>query len=362
MTRADQILGAGEHWRVENADTLALLPRLPDCSVDAVVTDPPYGIDFQHADWDGKNIRTAAQDHSLTDGQAFQRWATMWATECLRVLKPGGHLVAFSASRTGHRLACGLEDAGFELRDTLMWMYGSGMPKSRKLPDGQGTALKPAYEPAYLARKPLSEPTVLQNVDRWGTGALNTRACQILEPSDRPAACQGRGRWPANVLLDHGPACTTRACSPGCPVKTLEGQAEGTSRFFYHAKANRPERDAGCDQLPAQTIDLFPTSRRGAAPPPTVRNPHPTVKPLAVMRWLVRLSAPAGGLVLDPFCGSGSTGCAARLEGRPFLGIELDPAHAQVARARIAHWDAPCPGQGRRHVRPPRAGRPRRPA
>ena len=360
-----ELLRPGDDWKVINADTLVHLPKLPDCSVDAVVSDPPYGIDFQGEAWDGKRIRTATDDRTLSDGQAFERWTSIWAAECLRVLKPGGHIVTFGATRVVHRLASGLEDAGLDLRDTLMWMYGQGMPKSRRLPGGQGTALKPAYEPIILARRPL-QGTTQANVAAWGTGTINIDPCRIAERPNQ-AACTarshdspGEGRWPANVLLGHADRCSANRCAPDCPAQRLEQQAPGTSRFFYQAKASRTERDAGCEQLPARTINLFPstTSRPGE-----VRNPHPTVKPLALMRWLVRLISPEGGLVLDPFCGSGSTGCAALLEGRRFVGIELDEGHAHVARARIAHWAAQrCPEAGRPRVRPTRAGRSRRPA
>src|SRR5689334_12326318 len=152
------LLGAREHWRVIQDDTLKLLPQLPDASVDAVVCDPPYGISFDNQDWDGRAIHHAVTHHNqppLSDGQAFERWTTMWADELARILKPGAYLLAFAAPRMSHRLTTGLEDAGLEIRDVLMWLYGQGMPKSRRLAGGLGTALKPAYEPIILARRPL---------------------------------------------------------------------------------------------------------------------------------------------------------------------------------------------------------------
>lgn len=327
-----------QQWTVITADTLTLLPQLPDHCIDAVVCDPPYGIDFQQAAWDGRTIRqtgTAAAGRPLTNGQAFEQWTGIWARELARVVKPGGHIACFAAPRMTHRLTSGLEDAGLEIRDVLMWLYGTGMPKSRRLPGGRGTALKPAYEPIVLARTPLTGSTAA-TAHTWGTGVLNTEACAIHNPD-------GDDRWPANVCLSHQPTCQPGSCVVGCAARELDRHAARTrpSRFFYSAKASRRERDAGCQQLPARTLDLFPSanghSRRH------VRNPHPTVKPLGLMRWLTRLVTPPGGLVLDPFCGSGSTGCAAALEGRRFIGIERDPDHATVARARITHHHEPPP-------------------
>lgn len=325
-------LKPGEGWKVITADTLTLLPDLPDHCIDAVVCDPPYGIDFQQEAWDGKAIRdvgAAAAGRPLTNGQAFAQWTGVWARELARVVKPGGHIACFAAPRMTHRLTCGLEDAGLEIRDVLMWLYGSGMPKSRRLPGGRGTALKPAYEPIVLARTRMAGTTAA-TLDTWGTGALNTEACAIPDPSSLV-------RWPANVCLTHQAGCRPGGCARGCAVAGLDRHAGRVrpSRFFYCSKASRRERDAGCDQLPSRTLDLFPSaagrSRR------QVRNPHPTVKPIELMRWLTRLITPPGGVVLDPFCGSGSTGCAAVLEDRRFIGIERDPDHAQVAHARITH-------------------------
>jgi site-specific DNA-methyltransferase (adenine-specific) len=349
---------ARERSRVVEADMLDELPALPSASVDAVVTDPPYGISFDGRDWDGRAIHhavTAPGSGRLSDGQAFERWTTMWAAELHRIVKPGGHLLAFAAPRMSHRLTTGLEEAGLEIRDVLMWLNSEGMPKSRRLPGGRGTALKPAYEPIILARRPLAAPAA-HNVRRHGTGALNIDACRIPADVHRFAgrtrgytrAADDRGRWPANVVLAHAADCTPGRCTSRCPVGLLDGQAatqrprggcDRPSRFFYCAKASRRERDAGCDELPTRELDLFINAHaRRRARPRVVRNAHPTVKPIEVMRWLVRLATPPGGLVLDPFCGSGTTGIAAVLEHRRFVGIELEPAHACVARARIAYW------------------------
>lgn len=321
-------------WRVACGDCREVLRGLPECSVDAVVCDPPYGIDFQHAAWDGRDLRNdhpQAPGGTMSDGQALQAWAQGWAGECLRVLRPGGQLAAFGHARTFHRVACGLEDAGLELRDTLMWLYGTGMPKSRRYPGGTGTSLKPGWEPVLLARRPL-EGTGPANVNRYGTGRLNIDACRYEK------------HYPTNVLLGHHPDCTDTQCSGDCSVSLVNQSAREVgiprqvSRIFYCPKVSRGERDAGCDQLPARTLDLFPRAHE-ESPPGRARNPHPTVKPLALMRWLVRLLTPPGGLVLDPFCGSGTTGAATVLEDRRFLGVDVEPEYARIARARIAHWD-----------------------
>jgi DNA modification methylase len=325
-------------WTVLQADCFEALASLPAASVDAVVCDPPYGIDFNGHHWDGRVIRQTARTHTgrrLSPGEAFQAWTEAWARECLRVLRPGGHFAAFGAPRTFHRLTCGTEDAGFELRDVLLWLYGTGMPKSRRLPGGRGTALKPAYEPILLARKPL-HGTTQQNLSAHKTGALNIDPCRVAR------------RWPANVLLSHHHDCRPGRCHRHCPTRMIDSAARATrplahavggpSRLFYCPKAGRRERDAGCEQLPRRELDLFPNAHGNGHRPAPAANAHPTVKPLAVMRWLVRLVTPAGGVVLDPFCGSGSTGCAAVLEKRRFLGIEREPGYVAVANARIAHW------------------------
>lgn len=315
-------------------DCIEQLVELPTASVDAVVTDPPYGIGFLGAEWDGSAIRkvVGARHRRLSANEAFQAWCALWAVECLRALKPGAHLLAFGWPRNAHRLACAFEDVGFELRDTLMWLYGTGVPESRRLPGGRATALSPAHEPILLARRPL-DGTVLYNVELYGTGALNTEACRV------------GGRYPANVALSHSPSCRSECCQDDCAVALVDAAANRNraksarrpgSRLFYCTKANRRERDAGCERLSRHTFDLFPYDHR-RSPAPTA-NPHPTVKPLELMRWLVRLSCPADGLVLDPFCGSGSTGAAAVLEGRRFIGIERDPGYVAIAQARIAHW------------------------
>lgn len=270
-------------------------------------------------------------------GHRFQDWTREWAEQALRVLKPGGHLAAFGGTRTYHRLTAGLEDAGFEIRDCLSWLYGSGFPKSLDVSkaidraaawDGWGTALKPAWEPIVLARKPLAG-TVAGNVLEHGTGALNIDGCRVAA-SGRPLRenagresvnCYGDGlagsraagttdvgRWPANVVLDdHAAAMLDEQADGPAP---FYGDAGGPSRFFYTAKASRSDRGA--------------------------TNTHPTVKPTDLMRWVIRLVTPPGGVVLDPFAGSGTTGVAARAEGVRCVLIEREEEYVRIIRGRLA--------------------------
>jgi site-specific DNA-methyltransferase (adenine-specific) len=342
-------------------------------SIDAIVTDPPYGLGFMGKEWD-----------ALPPGRE-------WADECLRVLKPGGHLVAFGGTRTYHRLAVAIEDAGFEIRDQIAWMYGSGFPKSHNLPGGFGTALKPAHEPIALARKPLTG-TVAANVQEYGTGALNIDGCRVgigggLQRPERRGKGQtggwanyeqepgqygtpeGMGRWPANLLLDpeagamldeqSGERRSSGSYSKGArkqgdksgaasiPIDGLTSasyaDAGCASRFFYTAKASRAERNAGLDGFEKKPGGIKNDSGRGFSerdPYAEIRvaNHHPTVKPIDLMRWLVRLVTPPGGTVLDPFTGSGTTGIAAHLEGFAFVGIEREDEYRAIAEARIKWW------------------------
>lgn len=316
---------------------------MPAGSIDAIVTDPPYALGFMGKEWDrigdtgrGARVRTvraaevtppgqghttsggaylaAGVDSLRSAGKPFQVWCEAWAREALRVLRPGGHLAAFGGTRTYHRLTCAVEDAGFEVRDCLSWLYGSGFPKSKNLDgewQGWGTALKPAWEPAVLARKPL-DGTVAANVLAHGTGALNIDGCRIgtdvtVTVRNGASGIHGRygrdgrvftrenppGRWPANVVLD-------------AEAATLVGEQ---SRFFYTAKASKSERGDG--------------------------NTHPTVKPLALMRWIVRLVTPPGGIVLDPFAGSGTTALACREEGFSCILIEREQEYVDIIHKRL---------------------------
>jgi site-specific DNA-methyltransferase (adenine-specific) len=341
-----------------------VLPKQDAATIDSVVTDPPYGIGFNGMKWDNAKkldpLRPPGQYHSRTRPSiAFQTFCAEWASECLRVLKPGGHLAAFGGTRTAHLLACGLEEAGFEIRDTLMWIQGQGFPSSPALPKGQGVRLKPAYEPILLARRPI-DGTLDQNLARYGTGALNIDRCRIPDttkqcPAEgrthhKPYSASERGRWPANLLLSHGQTCTRTRCERDCPIELLGAR----HRFFYAAKAPRREREAGCEQLPRHTVQTFKIGAKNEqlCNDNPVANIHPTVKPIELMRWLVRLITPPEGLVLDPFTGSGSTGAAVVLESARFLGIERERDYIPIARARVRYWAR----QPRESARRPRRG------
>ena len=360
-------------YSLHHGDCLAVLRTLPDASVDAVVTDPPYGLSFMGKRWD-------------YDVPAVEVWA-----ECLRVLKPGGHLLAFAGTRTQHRMAVRIEDAGFDIRDLIAWVYGSGFPKSLNLEgawQGWGTALKPALEPITVARKPL-DGTVAENVLAHGTGALNVDGCRVegVPPSvPQPVfnsqtwrtygmktgegrngeMSQASGRWPANLIHDcseevvglfpetesgkMGPLHkrTTDGSPNGIygkfdsdhPLSETYGDSGSAARFFYCAKAAKADRDAGCEGLEAVKYsmsghDSEKGGEMGLNRSIERRNHHPTVKPTDLMRYLCRLVTPHGGVVLDPFMGSGSTGRGAILEGFRFVGIEREADYLAIARARI---------------------------
>ena len=323
-------------YQLHLGDCLEVLATLPDNSVDSIVTDPPYGLSFMGKKW----------DYDVPSVAIFK--------QCLRVLKPGGHLLAFAGTRTQHRMACRIEDAGFEIRDMIAWVYGSGFPKSHNLEGdhkGWGTALKPALEPITMARKPLSG-TVAETVLQHGTGAINVDGCRVGDESRwNPSAghkdlenrrtvtpisshkeFDGReciGRWPANIIHD-GSNEAALALKSG-------------ARFFYTAKAGKDDRNDGCDHFPMITHQ----SGMGGAMPidddgndrdrfkAQSRNHHPTVKPTMLMAYLCRLVTQPGGVVLDPFMGSGSTGKAATINGFRFIGIERDPEYHKIAHARI---------------------------
>jgi DNA modification methylase len=547
-----------ESARVVHADCIEAMRQFDESCIDAIVTDPPYGLEFMGKDWDrpwavspasgvgyegrddltlpthrdtrnancrrcGGRQRGARRCECETpewdrdpseDMRAFQAWTETWAREAYRILKPGGHLLAFGGTRTSHRVASGIEDAGFEIRDVIAWMYGSGFPKSLDVaraidkaqgvegnwrredhpsrpgarqpseqmgarigqadhtseanPEGirhmyepeteearrwhgWGTALKPSYEPVVVARKPLNG-TVAANVLAHGTGGINVDGCRIASGADyhdldvtqggdhfsvgsdertrgttfQPSA----GRWPANMILSHTVDCVLVGtkkvrgsnfdgheggrinevygsddrprlpggyadddgmetveeweCSPDCPVALLDAQSGdrpagaavtgtepsrtgvnayhefgrvpfasyddsgGASRFFYCPKTSRAERNAGLDEFPERDRSAVigqlhegesaAGNRTGRYLPR--RNDHPTVKPIELMRWLIRLVTPPGGTVLDPFTGSGTTGCAAVLEPavRHFVGIERDDGYVEIARARVRFW------------------------
>ncbi|MEQ4283186.1 DNA-methyltransferase [Pseudomonas syringae] len=420
-------------YELHLGDCLEVLRGLPANSIDSVVTDPPYGIRFMGKSWDGKDIeeraayRASMPSHAGACGpngghrsiaaeagkydltpagmRAFQAFTLDWATECLRVLKPGGHLLSFAAARTYHHMAVGIEMAGFEIRDQIMWVFGSGFPKSHNLKGehvGWGTALKPAHEPICMARKPFPG-TVAANVLEHGTGALNIDACRIgvvdaayarncsgdrgnagtrsIEAQSATSLRAGggsaaSGRWPANLIHDGSDVIVgmfPAEAGAAAPVMGTEPTANGFSgavsysgmrermagafhgdtgsaaRFFYCAKTSRSDRHAGL-------IDPGPQFKKGTTlrkveTTDTKGNNHPTVKPTDLMAYLLRLVTPTGGKTLDPFMGSGSTGKAAVLEGFDFIGIEQDAAYMAIAEARIGHAHANSQAQQKeRHL------------
>jgi DNA modification methylase len=356
-------------------DCIAVMEAMPARCVDACVTDPPYGLGFMGKSWDTfkpENVADAAAtkqrkdpeqlanlknvygrkrspamspsqieyDRTLEGQRAFQAWTAEWAHALRRVLKPGAHVLVCGAPRSAHRMISGLEDAGFEIRDSFAWLFGQGFPKSHNLDDGLGTALKPGHEPIVLARAPF-EGTVEDNVAMWDVGALNIDGCRL-----------GDGRWPANVLLDEPAAALLDeqvAERKGKFKKIFSGEVGGgVSRFYFVAKPSQLERNFGCDDLPQLTAGEMTdredgskglTPYAGAGRSGGGRNPHPTVKPVALMRYLLRLVVPAGGVVLDPFLGSGTTGMAAVVDGYTFVGIEREEKYLKAADARIrATW------------------------
>ena len=359
-----------------NDDCIEAMKQMPDNSVDSIVTDPPYGINFMGKAWDNAAIMSrsvAGIDHTQTTdrsgsmhagsydttnkgNKAFEYWTYSWAVEAFRVLKPGGHLISFASPRTYHRMASGIEDAGFDIRDQIMWLFGSGFPKSLNLKDewqGWGTALKPAHEPMVLARKPING-TVVNNVTTYGTGALNIESARIPSNDgfekawDKPistniSAPGGKyitegsqhivdisehkpsGRWPANVIHD--------------------GLETEWAKFFYCAKTSKKDRNEGLNGFIEKQQDESRKEGNPGGDNPRNRglqeraNYHPTVKPTALMQYLIKLITPPNGTVLDPFMGSGSTGKACALEGFDFIGIDQDADYVEIARSRIAHID-----------------------
>jgi site-specific DNA-methyltransferase (adenine-specific) len=339
-------------------DCLDVMRELPDASVDAIVTDPPYGLGFMGREWD-----------DLPPGLP-------WALECLRVLKPGGHLLAFGGSRTWHRLAVAVEDAGFEIRDSIAWLYGSGFPKSLNLTGdraGWGTALKPAFEPIVVARKPLVG-TVAGNVLAHGTGALNIDGCRVAGVGEPIAAHHGTngaagvtygnrrayvpgsanadnvqtaGRWPTNVILDDTQAAELdRQSGTLTSGGTPERRGADQNRTTYGAFQGNGETDRAQGRSEGGASRFFPTFRYEAKAP-TYERPrdgetaHPTVKPVDLMRWLVRLVTPPGGLVLDPFAGTGTTGEACVVEGFRCTLIEREATYAPLIVQRLRRPIAP---------------------
>jgi site-specific DNA-methyltransferase (adenine-specific) len=429
-------------------DCLEILKTLPDNSVDSVVVDPPYGLGFLNKEWDSpkkhkelidretkrsqerfddgkspvkggfsKGVQPGLAIGGAKEGRWFQEWCELWGAECLRVLKPGGYILSFSAPRTYHRMATAFEETGFQVRDQIMWIFGSGFPKSHNIGkaiqkqsgdvkvvgkktgmgttgnsyvsnneeyiggdkgvykkeyddieinndyEGWGTALKPAHEPICMARKPLSEKSIAENVLRWGTGGINIDESRIAsEVRTTPIHSDDikddttmfglhktiqhervettEGRFPANIMFDEEAgklldeqsgergnrwkknygkedyeglqySSSTQQCVFGGGYSGNNTYADkgGASRFFYSAKVSKKERGDG--------------------------NVHPTVKPIAVMEYLIKMVTPKGGVVLDCFMGSGSTGIAAKNLGFDFIGIEKEEEYMEIAKQRI---------------------------
>lgn len=412
-----------------HGDCLEVLRELPDESVHAVVTDPPYGLEFMGKDWDapwkgsaashadarvrraaemddpvkGKFIRAGVNAYEA--GKPFQAWCERWATECLRVLKPGGHLLAFGGTRTYHRLACAIEDSGFEIRDSIAWLYASGFPKSLDVSKaidkgeghwrgkagavsgrwhGWGTALKPAFEPIVVARKPLVG-TVATNVLEHGTGALNIDGCRVamteadaaaidakhagMDPDayERPpgvslhlstdpmrlvrARAHELGRWPANVVLDDTQAAELDRQSGvsvirRAPMSMPKSPGFAGSTYGNDSSERGAVMERGYDDQGGASR-FFPTFRYEAKAPTSERPrdggvAHPTVKPLDLMRWLVRLVTPPGGMVLEPFAGSGTTAEACILEGFRCIAIEREEDYLPLIVSRLSKPLAPA--------------------
>jgi site-specific DNA-methyltransferase (adenine-specific) len=384
-------------FTLHHGDSREVLKGLAESSVDSIVCDPPYHLTTGKKGGSGPasvNLDTPQGRARVTTGFMGMTWdggdvaqsVELWA-EALRILKPGGYLLAFSGTRTYHRMVCAIEDAGFEIRDQIAWTYGSGFPKSHNGEWG-GTALKPAWEPIVMARKPLIG-TVEANWREHGTGALNIGACRIEGESTLREKAAGRGqfpreddawepkavtvgsdvgRWPANLIHDGSDevvALFPREAGAAAPVtvrngdkfrgtygafagnideagSTFHGDSGSAARFFYCAKASREDRDEGCGAIPARQYshDGRETSidnayQRNSSNSSNSSNSHPTVKPTDLMAYLCRLVTPPGGTVLDPFMGSGSTGKAAMLEGFSFIGIDMTPEYVEIARARI---------------------------
>jgi len=407
-------------YNILQGNCIEVLKTLPENSVDSVVTDPPYGLEFMGKEWDApwKNSEVVSVTDKSTNGifhdkgfnhgirfsrglfemQEFQKWSTEWAKEVYRVLKPGGYILVFGGSRTYHRMACAIEEANFEIRDQIMWVYGSGFPKSMNVGlalekkgedpagwEGWGTALKPAHEPIVMARKPLIG-TVVENVLTWGTGGINIDESRVpgepvainkleewsgfgqkTEP-EYEQEISSKGRFPANFIHDGSeevvelfprskggvyPAVRGSsdigAFAQGGTHKDKPNQARtmgddgSAARFFYCAKANSKDRNEGLEDFESKQQDLSRKAGNPGGDNPRNRgvnrrkNHHPTVKPTELMRYLVKLVTPINGVVLDPFTGSGSTGKAAVMDGFSFIGIEMSEEYVAIAKARIDH-------------------------
>ena len=472
----------GNNIDLRLGDCLEVLKTIPDNSIDSVVTDPPYGIGFMGKAWDtfepdnvkksvdnntehyqkniekkkeiknlkgrknspiaGKSTFAGTYDLTSKGKNDYQEWCYEWGKECFRVLKPGGHLLASNSPRMYHRMAIGLEDAGFEIRDQIMWVYGSGFPKSHNIGkaidkiegnerevlgykgsfvssggqlngentrtdryyekgnsdwEGWGTALKPAHEPIVMARKPLSEKSIAENVLKHGTGGINIDGSRIETSENEKIKTEGHirkgnvigdertsvaagqfgdgafvagtdltnGRFPANIIFDEeagqlldeqsGISKSSKTKSPllditGGSYNNHKGNTDkiterghndkgGASRFFYCPKAAKSDRNEGLvveKQKNKRPIGVAFNNEDDLFQQGNGNN-HPTVKPTDLMRYLINLITPPNGTILDPFMGSGSTGKAAVRCGVNFIGIEKEQEYMDIASARIEH-------------------------
>jgi DNA modification methylase len=387
--------------RLIHGDMREKLADLADASVDSIVTDPPYHLTTGKKGGTGMaslNENSPAGRSRIGTGFMGKKWdggdvafqSATWEL-LLRVAKPGAHLLAFGGTRTFHRIWCAVEDAGWEIRDTIMWLHGEGFPKSSNQDGdwlGWGTALKPAFEPILLARKPLIG-TVVENMMAHRVGALNIEACRIpggaggdrngeqsadrryadkgatnFAPTPGPRGGDARGRWPANVMHDGSDevvAAFPAEAGAAAPVTRrgsdkfrstygafagqeevghFHGDSGSAARFFWCPKASKQDRNAGLEGMPRKAVNWS----SGDQSPGTFQSPntdrenenfHPTVKPTELMQYLCRLVTPKGGIVLDPFMGSGSTGKAAFREGMSFVGIDEEADYVEIARHRI---------------------------
>ncbi len=460
--------------KIIQGDCLEEMKKLEENSVEAIITDPPYGLQFMGKEWDTFNeysqekqtkpdeyksvgrVRYYRKDgkpvywnkptyvpkefkfigkNQDKKNKLMENFFFYWAIECLRVLKPGGFLLSFGGTRTYHRLVCGIEDAGFEIRDTIMWLYGSGFPKSLNIGkqidklqgnereiieikehtwnqennsivssknecggtrrgllkdekfnvtrgssewEGWGTALKPACEPIVVARKPLSEKNVALNVLKWGTGGINIDVCRVgiskedfemnmnkasKNPTDNYAQSDTRkygkykedrasepnsqGRFPANIILDEEAGKMfpddieeyDNSKQQTLLGETLELGSKSASRFFYCAKASKSERNFGMEVQKEENKrpigEAFGEGNAITDQTKSKGNNHPTVKPIALMEYLIKLVSKEGAIVLDPFVGSGTTIIACLKLNRQSIGIEKEEEYIKIAKARI---------------------------
>jgi len=352
-------------------DSLEHLKTLEDSSIDHIITDPPYLIDFMGKGWDSKDNVAGSVDY--------------WK-EALRVCKSGSYALVFGHSRTHHRVMVAMEDAGWEIRDTIMWLYGSGFPKSHNLGGGWGSALKPAYEPIIMARKPF-KGSLENNWKTNGLGGLNIDACRIgTEPivaHHSPAGTfaggeEGRGsskeyytntgRFPANIILDEeaGKLLDEQSgITKSSPVKVKDkydssrvGEATGfsrgndtnhndkggASRFFYCPKVSSKERNFGCENLQEKNV-IYRATNNGTGEiskgqerfASIKKNHHPTIKPLKLMEYLIKLVSKEGQTILDPFAGSGSTGLACKNLNRNYILVEREEEYIEIIKARLGN-------------------------